>query len=201
MGVPVHWAMVLLDRRDSQLVVVDTQPGFYGPDDVVDRQALAAVVARVVWLAGVATALGVPVTITEEDPARNGPTAQAVLANAPGATVHDKRIFGLADQTDILAGVQSAGRRTIVLAGLETDVCVAHSALGLLHRGFRVAVVVDATFAPGEMHEHGLRRMGDAGAVLIHAKGVYYEWLRTLAEARLFEAEHPDLAEPPGFSL
>jgi hypothetical protein len=43
--------------------------------------------------------------------------------------------------------------------------------------------------------------MREAGVLEIHAKGVYYEWVRTLAEARRFEAANPDLAEPPGFSL
>ena len=51
------------------------------------------------------------------------------------------------------------------------------------------------------MHVHGLRRMRDAGVVAIHAKGVYYEWVRSLEAALAFEAEHPDLADPPGFSL
>jgi hypothetical protein len=157
----------------------------------------------VAWLAGVATALGIPVTFTEEDAPRNGPTDPAVLVRAPGAPVFAKHVFGLADQPDILAALTVGvdRRRTVVLAGLETDVCVTHSALGLLDRGCRVAVVADATFAPGAMHEHGLARMRGAGVMLLHAKGVYYEWVRTLAEARRFEAAHPDLAEPPGFAL
>ena len=84
---------------------------------------------------------------------------------------------------------------------METDVCVAHSAIGLLDRGWRITVVSDATFSPGAMHDHGLRRIGVAGGTVIHAKGVYYEWIRTLAAARAFERDHPALAEPPGFSL
>jgi nicotinamidase-related amidase len=192
----------LLERTDSQLVVVDVQPGFYPAGMQVDRARLEAVTARVAWLAGVATALGVPVTITEEDPARNGPTAPEVLARVPAATpVFAKPVFGLADAPDIAAAIAAGGRRTVVIAGMETDVCVTHSAIGLLDAGYRVAVVSDATFAPGEMHEHGLRRMRDAGAVIVHAKGVYYEWVRTLGEARRFEATHPELADPPGFSL
>ncbi len=193
--------MALLDRADCQLVIVDTQPGFYAADAGIDRARLADVTACVAWLAGVATALDVPVTITEEDAGRNGPTDSAVLARAPGAPVLAKHVFGLADQPDILVALQAKGRPTVVLAGLETDVCVSHSALGLLRRGYQVVVVADATFSPGSMHEHGLARMRHAGAVLVHAKGVYYEWVRTLAEARRFEAAHPDLAEPPGFSL
>ena len=51
------------------------------------------------------------------------------------------------------------------------------------------------------MHDHGLRRIAEAGGLVTHAKGVYYEWVRTLKAARDFQAAHPFLAEPPGFSL
>lgn len=197
----------LLERDDSVLIVIDAQPGFFagqpfdGPG-ALDRTGLTGVVARIAWLAGAAAALGIPLVVTEEDPARNGGTDPSVVARLPPATpVLEKRIFGLAGQPDILAAVEATGRRTAVLVGAETDVCVAQSALGLLDRGFRVVVVTDATFSPGAMHDLGLRRMRDAGIVEIHAKGLYYEWVRALAAARAFEAANPDLADPPGFAL
>jgi nicotinamidase-related amidase len=193
--------MPLLERSDSVLVVVDAQPGFSGADDDSGRQAAAS---REVagWLAGVAAAIGVPIVVTEEDPARNGPTDVAISRSLPAGTpVLAKAVFGLADVPEILAAVEATGRRTVVMVGAETDVCVAQSAIGLLDRGFRVVVVTDATFSPGAMHEHGLRHIREAGAELRHAKGVYYEWLRTLDAARRFEREHPVLAQPPGFDL
>ena len=62
--------MSLLRRDESVLLVVDTQEGFYGQERCdVDRATFAEVVARVAWVAGVARALGVPVVVTEEDPA------------------------------------------------------------------------------------------------------------------------------------
>jgi nicotinamidase-related amidase len=192
----------LLERDDSILLVIDAQPAFYGdgPDDL--PAAMHGALARVAWLAGVAAALGVPVVVTEEDATGNGPTGAAIVAALPAATaVFDKVVFGAADQPDILAALESSGRRTAVVVGLETDVCVAHTALGLLDRGFRVGVVDDATFAPGDMHAAGLRRAAAAGAEVVHAKGVYYEWARTLAAARAFQDAHPDLATPPGFAL
>jgi nicotinamidase-related amidase len=119
----------------------------------------------------------------------------------PGTRVLAKAVFGLAGVPEILAAVEAGGRRTAVLVGAETDVCVAQSAIGLLDRGFRVVVVTDATFSPGSMHELGLRRVREAGAELDHAKGVYYEWIRTLEAAQQFTSEHPHLTQPPGFRL
>lgn len=193
--------MPLIDRADSLLLVVDAQPGFSGASH---ESSTAAVRAREVagWLVGVATALDVPVIVTEEDPARNGSTDDVVARQLPAsAPVFVKPVFGLADVPEIVAAVEATGRRTAVLVGAETDVCVAHSAVGLLDRGFRVVVVADATFSPGGMHEHGLRHISDAGGGVRHAKGIYYDWIRTLDAARAFTAEHPDLAKPPGFSL
>jgi hypothetical protein len=153
-------------------------------------------------MTGVAVALGIPVVVTEEDPASNGPTDPAIAGRLAADTpVLVKPVFGLADVPEILAAVDATRRRTAVLVGAETDVCVAHSAVGLLDRGFRVVVVADATFSPGGMHEHGLAHVRDAGAEVRHAKGVYYDWVRTLEAARAFEAANPDLGEPPGFSL
>lgn len=192
----------LLERDDSVFVVIDAQSTFYG--DVPDRERpdLAGALDRVAWLAAVARALGIPAVVTEEDAARNGPTAARIMGALPTDTpVLAKVVFGAAGQPDVLAAIEASGRRTAVLAGLETDVCVAHSALGLLDRGFRVVVVEDATYAPGSMHQAGLRRLAGAGAEVAHAKGVYYEWVRTLDAARAFERDHPDLAEPPGFDL
>lgn len=193
--------MPLIDRADSLLVVIDAQPGFSG---VTDEASAAAALAREVagWLVGVAAALEVPVIVTEEAPERNGPTDDVIGRRLPvSASVFVKPVFGLAEVPEIIAAVEATERRTAILVGAETDVCVAHSAVGLLDRGFRVVVVADATFSPGQMHEHGLSHVQAAGAQIRHAKGVYYEWVRTLAAARTFESEHPDLADPPGFDL
>ena len=64
-----------------------------------------------------------------------------------------------------------------------------------------MVVVEDATYAPGQMHAAGLRRIAAAGGDVVHAKGVYYEWVRTLDTARAFERDYPELRNPPGFSL
>jgi nicotinamidase-related amidase len=195
--------MPLLERDDAVLVIVDAQRGFVEASAAGGLVGADGVIARIAWLTGVAAALGVPIVVTEEDPDRNGPTDGAILDALPAGSLPPfvKPVFGLAAVPEILAAIAQIGRRTAVLTGFETDVCVAHSALGLLDVGYRVAVVVDATGSPGEMHEHGLRRMRDAGAIATHAKGIYFEWVRTLEAARAFEAGHPDLADPPGFSL
>ena len=138
--------MALLSRDDSVLIVIDLQPRFWGERlDADDQWCAREAARRAAWLAGTARALGIPAVITEEDPERNGPTDDAVLAAVrPGTAVLSKSVFGLADCPDIMAAIRSTGRGTAVLAGFETDVCVTHSAVGLGEAGYRVAVAEDA---------------------------------------------------------
>jgi nicotinamidase-related amidase len=195
--------MPLLAREDSLLVVIDLQPRFWGDRlDSEDLRRAKEVAARAAWLAGVASALGVPAVVTEEEPEQNGPTDTAVLAALrPRAPVFTKPIFGLADCPDILEAIGATGRRTAVLAGYETDVCVTHSAVGLKEAGYRVVVVEDAVYSPFGAQAPGIARLRDKGVELVHCKGIYYDWVRTLQAALAFRHDNPQLAEPPGFSL
>jgi nicotinamidase-related amidase len=193
----------LIRRGDSVLLVIDTQEGFYRADRLdVDRPAFDLFVERVAWVAGLAHALGVPVVVTEEDPGTNGPTSPRVLERlAASATVLTKPIFGAGDNPPILAALEAARRPTVVISGLETDVCVAHSALSLAERGYTVAAIVDALFSPSSAHEHGLARLRAEGVQLLSAKELFYDWVRSVDNARAVVAANPGLASPPGFSL
>jgi nicotinamidase-related amidase len=195
---------VSLIRRDaSALLVIDAQEGFYPAHrGDVDRAAFSLVVDRVAWLTALARALAVPVVVTEEDPATNGPTAARVLQRLPDhAPVLPKAVFAAADNPAIEAALVATGRRTILLAGLETDVCVAHSALSLSARGYRVAAVADALYSPGDAHRNGLDRLRSEGVQLLSAKELFYDWARTLADVRVLVRDTPELDPPPGFSL
>ena len=180
----------LIDESESVLCVIDVQAGFLGklPPKVADET-----VSRIRWLVQVAVALAVPVVVTEENPDGNGPTVDAVVARLPGDTKRwPKESFALVDQPDILGGVESTQRRTAVVCGLETDVCVAQSALRLQDVGYRVVVVVDAVASPGSGQEMGLARMRDAGVTLLAAKGLVYEWLRTVQRSDGLDANLSD---------
>lgn len=171
---------------DSVLIVIDLQRHFL---DKLADETVEPLVNRIRWIVEVAVKLGVPVIATAEDISEVGTTVSEVADEFPESTVqHNKMIFGLAGDRDILGAVQDLGRNSVVLVGLETDVCVMQSALGLLQHGFRVVALSDATASPGPCHDAGLSRMRDAGVVISTVKGTFYEWSRTLA----FMDEHLD---------
>ena len=181
----------LIDLEDSILVVIDVQAAFLDKLPATDQQAL---LARICWLIRVAHCLDVPVVVTAENIPNLGIVhAQIADALPPGTPVYHKMTFGLAAEPEILAAIERTGRKTAVLVGLETDVCVAHSAIGLLQKGYQVAAVADATGSPGTGHALGLERIRRAGALVLGFKGLYYEWQRTVERADRFRGHHAQL--------
>jgi len=167
----------LLDRERCLLAVIDVQEAFLDRLPEAERDALAA---RIAWLIRVARALGIPVFAVAEELDANGPPVAAVRAALPeDTTIYDKRVFGMTGQEDIRTALTKSGCDQAVLIGLETDVCVAQSALGLVELGWRVTVPADGCGSPG--HDAGLARMAGAGVTISTLKGIYYEWVRDLA--------------------
>lgn len=188
----------LIEPDDSVLIVIDAQPAFFNK---LPATELCPLIERICWLIGVANWLHIPLVVTAEDVSHLGGVAPEIARMLPEISTFNKMIFGLADDPDILAAVDRTARKTAILVGLETDVCVAQSALGLLERGYRVVAVADATGSPETAHAAGLNRMRDAGVVIVNVKNLYYEWLRTVEQVRRFRTECADLKVPDGLRL
>jgi nicotinamidase-related amidase len=188
----------LIDLADSLLLVIDLQEPFLRK---IDPDVAVRLVDRARFVVEAALGLAVPLIVTVEDPARHGLTARPVGDLLPPDQIqHDKWVFGLCGQPNLAEVILGQPRRTAVIVGLETDVCVLHTAVGLLGLGFRVAIVEDATGAPGEEHALGLARAEALGAERVHAKGLYYEWVRSLEGLRALAAART-IAPPMGSRL
>ena len=178
----------LIEVDDSLLIVIDVQERFLAKLPPEEHEAL---VDRIRWLMRVAARLNVPIVVTAEDIPKLGGVVPAITEVLPPESfVYNKMVFELGEDQEILAVGKDTGRNTAVLVGLETDVCVAHSALGLIRHGYEVVVVTDATSSPGSGHEVGLERMRRAGILISSVKSLYYEWMRTVDRDNKFIKKH-----------
>lgn len=179
--------MALIDPADSILLVIDFQHGFLNKLTPERREA---VIDHCRFVVEVASRFKVPLFVTVEDPTRNGGTTERVrTCFHPGLVERDKRIFGLCDQNDLRDAIRAQPKRTAVMIGMDTDVCVLHSAIGLKAEGFRTAIVSDATEAPGRARDQGLERAAALGIEIVSTRGLYYEWVRSLEGMAFAEAE------------
>jgi nicotinamidase-related amidase len=127
--------------------------------------------------------LGIPTTASEQYPQGLGPTVPELAALVPAGRTFAKMEFSCAANPGLRAELDRAGRRQVVLAGIEAHVCVLQTALELRAAGYAVAVVADAVASrrPAS-RETALARMAAAGVVPVTTEMVLFEWLRSAAD-------------------
>jgi nicotinamidase-related amidase len=167
-----------LTAADSVLVVVDVQ------DKLLAKIPTAATLVRnTAFLLDAAALLGVPAVGTEQYPKGLGPTT-AELARRLPAGLPAKTAFSCCGAAGFLADLRGLGRPNVVLAGMETHVCVLQTALDLLEVGLTVYLPADALASRSAIdHDTALRRLERAGAVPTTAEAVAFEWVA--------DASHP----------
>ncbi len=168
---------MLLNRAGSQLLIVDVQEKLLPAIHEKDR-----VLANCDRLLAYAKRLGVPITLSEQYPQGLGSTVEPLRTNAGNdAMVFSKVAFScMRDATlqDHLIAHRRAGRGQVVVAGIETHVCVAQTVLDLLEEGFAVFVVADAVGSrTASSRRLALQRLARTGAEVVDNEMVMFEWL------------------------
>jgi nicotinamidase-related amidase len=160
-----------LTARDTGLLVIDVQEKLLAKIPTADT-----VVRNAAFLIDAARLLDVPVQATEQYPKGLGPTVPELAQRLPERP--DKLAFSCCAVPSVVAALRRGARSKVVLAGIETHVCVQQTALDLLALGFQVAIPVDAVGSRYAVdHEYALRRLEKAGAILTTAETVVFEWI------------------------
>ncbi len=145
----------------------------------------AEVVAEAVRLADVARELGIRVIGTEQNPKGLGPNVPEIRSRCE-STVAKDHFDGCGEGLVEALGPHGGGRPLdVVIAGCEAHVCLMQTTLGLLRAGFPAWVVANACGSRSPVdHELAMQRLRQAGAVLVSAEMVVFEWLRTCRHER-----------------
>jgi len=165
-------------RSDAVLVVVDVQQRL-----AATMQRRDDVVAGAARLVRTAQLVGVPIVVTRQYPEGLGET-DPVLAEVlrhveeSGHSVQhaDKVAFDCFSDPGFARILSASGRSQVVLAGMETHICIAQTALHAVRSGLDVQVAADACCSrDSAANDLALERMRAAGAVVTGTQAVMYE--------------------------
>ena len=169
----------LLDLTDIIFLLLDHQSGLF---QTVKDIPVAELRANVVMLAKLATLMKIPVITTASEPGGpNGPLMPEIHQFAPHAVyVPRKGEVNAWDNEDFVRTVRNTGRKTLIMAGVWTSVCVMFPALDAKAAGFKVYAVTDASGDPSEMASRTtLARFTQAGVIPTSTNAVLSEVHRT----------------------
>ena len=165
---------MLVDASQSMLLIIDMQrklaPAVHGADACLARCRLLLAAAR---------RLGVPVLATEHCSNRVGPTVAALRDRLKPSEIIEKRHFDGAQEPALDRALMAAGRRQVVVSGMEAHVCVLQTVLGLIEGGYQPVVAADAIASrQPSSRKLAISRMRQHGADIANAEMVMFEWLK-----------------------
>lgn len=167
-----------LTRDNSVVCLIDHQPWIAFPVRSISPEELTN---NVTGLAKAAAVLEVPVilsTINAESGPLKDPLFASISAVFPNQKPIDRHVTNAWADPAFVAAVKASGRRKLVMAGLWTEICVAHTALSAMKDGYEVYFVADACGGVSpEAHERACARMIQAGARPMTWIGVLAEWV------------------------
>ncbi|MCX7780790.1 MAG: hydrolase [Negativicutes bacterium] len=175
-----------LTRNRSALIVVDVQENLLSA--IYDWEAVLATIVKLVKCANI---LNIPVIVTEQYPKGLGSTHRHIRELLPKFEPYEKITFSCFGSPDFVMRLRQIGCETLLLAGIETHICVSQTALDALEKGYRVHVAADASGSRALFNkETGLAKLRQAGVVITSFEIALHEWLER-ADTQEFKAVLP----------
>jgi nicotinamidase-related amidase len=160
-------------REDAFLLIVDIQEPLLRvvrePERLLSNARILIEAARV---------LGLPILATEQYPERIGPTEPGLRERWGNVDPWGKLTFSACGGGEPARAVEAMERRTAIVCGVETHVCVNQTVHDLLAMGRTVHVPADAVTSRTELNWRlGLDKMRDSGAIVTTTETVVYEMM------------------------
>ncbi|RJR23709.1 MAG: hydrolase [Desulfobacteraceae bacterium] len=162
-----------LNRAQVIFILVDIQEKLAGAMNMKDQ-----VLTNCLHLIEAAKLLHVPILLTEQYPKGLGTTLNEIRKALSKYDPFEKTSFDCCSEKGFMDRVAAEGRPKILLAGMETHICILQTALGLLKNGYVVHVVRDAVCSrKKDDFKIALEFMREAGAVITGTETVLFQLL------------------------
>ena len=163
----------LLRREHTALLLVDVQERLHAV--MANREPLVENLRRLVRGFQI---LGMPILVTEQYPQGLGPTIAELRDLLGEGRPIEKLAFSCCQVAELCDQLETLKIMQVVLAGIETHVCILQTALDLLQLGFQVHVPADAVSSRRQLDwQIALERMRQAGVVVTGTESVLFELL------------------------
>ena len=158
--------------EDSLLLIIDFQVGML---KVINSWEKVAV--KVNQLIQTANILGIPILLTEQYKKGLGETHPEILREIKSPMVCQKEHFSACMEPDFLSAIDSFRRNKIIVAGMETHVCVLQTSLDLIKAGFQVHLVADAVASRVKENSNiSIDLLRQAGGLISSTEIVIFQW-------------------------
>lgn len=163
-----------VEAADSFLITIDIQERLA---PAIDQTELCQ--GRALRMLEAAALFGIPGAVTEQYPRGLGESLPSIK------TAYEKAEHACFDKTEFQATIapvmeklEASGRKTVIVTGMETHICVYQTVRNLLALGYRVFVPADAVGSrTAENKANALAQFTQMGAVVTNTETLLYDLL------------------------
>ena len=165
----------VLEPANTVLVLVDIQGKL--AEIMHENEALVQNVRRLILGA---RALAIPIIWTEQIPEKMGPTIPGIQELLTSEHPISKKSFSCCGEPRFTSTLKLTGKKQVLLAGIETHVCVFQTSADLIKQEFEVHVPADAVSSRTPANKQiGLDRINSIGAQITSVESALFEMLKT----------------------
>ncbi len=155
----------ILYAKDTALIVIDIQERLF---PAMEEARKATLVKNACILIESARVLGMPVVASEQYRKGLGDTLPEIKSKLEGIDLLEKMHFDCMRDDALRGRITGCGRKNMLIAGIESHVCVFQTALSVMSVGMNAVVVSDAV-ASRRAHDRST-----AMKALVHAGAIVY---------------------------
>ena len=164
----------MLTAENTLLLVVDVQGNL--AHVMNDRETLFKSIINMIQGARV---LGIEMLVTEQNPLGLGPTIPEISEHLKNIEPISKFSFSCCDNDQFMQALNSVKPENIVIAGIESHICVYQTARDLAKLEYNIQILSDAVSSrTAENKLIGLERSKAAGAGITSVETVLFELLK-----------------------
>lgn len=172
----------MLTKEETVLVLIDIQGKLA---EIVDESAF--IIDNIVRVVKGAKVLALPILWLEQYPKGLGPTVTAIADELDTSPI-EKITFSAYDTPEFVEKLAATGRKKVLLAGIETHICVYQTAAQLLANGYEVEVLADCVSSrTAGNREVGIQKMLQLGAMITSVEMALFE-MQQIAKGDAFKA-------------
>ena len=134
---------LFLNKDQACFLLIDLQQRFI---PAMEQSEYELIRKNIIILSQAAKILNIPLLYTQQYTKGLGNTDPLILSHIDGEHI-EKNCFSCYGEDCFIESIEKTGRKQILIAGIETHICVLQTALDLLEKGYDVMVLEDAVMS------------------------------------------------------
>ena len=160
-----------LNREDALVLCIDYQDKL--AKSVYNREEIEKHNQNIIKTANI---YKVPILFTTQYKKGLGDVSPALFDLVDKKESLDKTAFSIMEEETIVKALEAAGKKQIIVTGIESHICVLSSVRDLIDAGYQVFVPRNCISSREEScHINGLDQMREYGAVISNSESILFE--------------------------